>query len=100
MYTIKNYNRNINTIIFNKQSLGEYSVNLDNYKDYRAVSFRHFINKNNDIILVPEFFNRLFYIDTNNDVYYRANQFQFDMWNSVNYPDSDNAKIYTLLTSK
>jgi len=81
-------------------------INLKDYLDYRKVSCRHYINKNNNIILLPEYFNKLVFIDTpndrqfdnNKDVYIRSNQFQFDFWNFLEYPDSDNSKIYKKIT--
>ena len=90
-----------NGIIKFKYNNSIIDINLKDYLDYRKVSNRHYINKNNNIILVPEFFNRVVYIDTtidrendDSDVYYRSNQYQFDLWHSIKFPESDNCKIY------
>ena len=82
-------------------------IDLSDFSDYRKVSPKHYSNKNNEIILVPEYFNRIVYLDSpsqgeivpDRDVYMAATQYGFDLWHNINYPNSDNAKVYNKIVN-
>jgi len=71
------------------------NIDLHNFRDYRKCSEFHFYNeKSNDMIVINDFYRLLYFDSETNQVYKRATQYEFDFWNSIHYPESDNAKVY------
>ena len=107
MYSIIGFNSKTGEVTFKHTNKTKSVIDVSDLK-YLQVSSRHYINSSGDIVLVPEYFNRVNYVDTHSegdidpqkDVYHKANQYEFDLWHSKEFPDSDNANIYNSLIPK
>lgn len=109
MYTIVYFNKSNGDITFmNTQNLKKHVISLLDYNDYRRVSPTHYYNmEHNEVIMLKEpVLFRPFVtsalipsIEDQGKMYYPCQQWQFDKWNTKEYPNSDNAKVYNIITT-
>ena len=104
MYSVISFNSEKETIEFKILQTGqqiEFKLS-DNFENkYRAVNKQHYIDlQNNEIVNIndPVLTNRLF-IKDDDKLYKKASQCDFDFWMNSNYPESDNGKVYTLISN-
>ena len=91
-YKINSVSSNIIQFITDENYI---NIDLYNYRDYRKCSEFHFYNeKTNDMIVINDFYRLFFFDNETKQIYKRATQYEFDFWNSIQYPESDNAKVY------
>lgn len=78
MYSIKGIEGN-NLIIEFQNSLDKFVNIVDKYRDYRAVSDKHYLDTSNgDIVLIN--INTRLVVKENDVIYKRATQYDFDKW--------------------
>jgi len=71
------------------------NIDLHIFRDYRKCSEFHFYNEqSNDMIVINDFYRLLYFDSETNRVYKRATQYEFDFWNTIHHPESDNTKVY------
>jgi hypothetical protein len=93
MYKVLNADAGKGTITF---KLPKGSLEVSMKKDYRQVHPSLYVESTTgDIVSLSDAFRPFMYIE--GILYTRANQFQFDHWNNIHHPDSDNALMYRLL---
>lgn len=72
---------------------------LDLFPKYLEVSQKHYVDtRDNSIVLIndPITTKRLIIID-NGNVYRRATQWEYDRFENIHFPSSDNSKFYSYL---
>ena len=70
-------------------------MDIYKFKDYRKCSEFHFYNEqSNDMIVINDFYRLFFFDNETKQIYRRATQYDFDFWNTIHHPESDNAKVY------
>lgn len=71
------------------------SIEIEDYQDYRKCSEFHFYNEqSNDMIVINNFYRLFFFDNETKQLYRRATQYDFDFWNTIHRPESDNSKVY------
>tara|TARA_B110000444_G_C18354741_1_gene373346 strand:- start:50 stop:388 length:339 start_codon:yes stop_codon:yes gene_type:complete len=72
----------------------------DGFINYRGVNpYCHYVDtSNNTIVIINTPGNRIGIVE-NNILYTKASQFDYDTWMHNTKPDSDNAKVYRMLTN-
>jgi hypothetical protein len=72
----------------------------DNLVNYRGVNPHcHYLDTSNNTIVIIDTPGSRVSITSNNVMYMKATQFEYDTWMYNTVPDSDNAKVYRLLTN-
>lgn len=99
MYKIISFDRETGNMkfTFSNSSITK-SINVKQYNDYRKVSHMHYVDlQNEDIVLINT--NSLLSILVDNDgcKYRSATQFEFDEWMYKTYPNSHNSEVYNYL---
>ena len=98
-YEIVSYHRDKDgdtQMIFQSRQGQQVTVNLQQlFPEYCPVLDSHYIDQGGQLVLISGCNRVVCIIDDH--VYQRASQFDLDRSESVNYPDSDNAKVYKYL---
>ena len=66
--------------------------------NYGYVNTKHYLNTKNNKIVFLDKCTSITYYDNSNNLYIKANQFLFDKWMFEYYPNSDNSKIFKILS--
>ena len=91
-YTINSVSSNTIQFINDENYI---NIDLHIFRDYRKCSEFHFYNEqSNDMIVINDFYRLLYFDSETNRVYKRATQYEFDFWNTIHHPESDNTKVY------
>lgn len=105
-YTIKFDKSNSMLIFTNPNNNKNYSINVNEFKDYRAVSNLHYYNKqyNEVIVYKPDYHRTIIVtphsINDEGKEYFKCKQHEYDFWYITHFPNSDNANIYNLLKNE
>ena len=105
MYQIKDVDYSSGKIIFHFLDVDmEYKINYIGENIYSFVNTKyHYIDVNtNNVIVIDDDVStrRIFINDSDNNLYKKATQFEFDRWMAKEFPSSENALIYNTIIQK
>lgn len=108
-YSIRDFDKNGIITFNNTKNITLYSIDvIKEYNDYRPPTKFHYYNKELNEVIVCNFESvvfRPFYtgpleITSNDRVYKKCTQYEFDNWHNKEFPNTHNAIVFRILREK